>query len=76
MKVVGMRKFQYTSKKTGNTYSAANLYCTEKRNNVLGDAAFDLFVKADIVPGDLAVGDEIACTYNRFGSVEEIRIVK
>ena len=71
MKVVGMRKFQYTSKKTGNTYPAA-----EKRNNVLGDAAFDLFVKAEIVPGDLAVGDEIACTYNRFGSVEEIRVVK
>ena len=43
MKVVGMRKFQYTSKKTGNTYPAANLYCTEERNNVVGVAAFDLF---------------------------------
>ena len=76
MKVVGMRKFQYTSKKTGNTYPAANLYCLEKRTNVVGDAAFDLFVKAEIVPVDLAVGDEITCTYNRFASVEEIRVVK
>lgn len=76
MKVVGMRKFQYTSKKTGMTYPAANLFCTEVRNNVIGVAAFDLFVKAELVPGDVQVGSEIACFYNRFGSVEEIRIVE
>lgn len=76
MKVVGMRKFQYSSKKTGKTYPAANLFCTEERNNVIGVAAFDLFVKAELVPGDVQVGSEIACVYNRFGSVEEIRIVK
>lgn len=76
MKVVGMRKFQYTSKKTGNTYPAANLYCTEERNQVVGVAAFDLFVKADLVPGDLVIGSDISCVYNRYGSVEEIRIVK
>ena len=76
MKVVGMRKFQYTGKKTGKTFPAANLFCTEERNNVIGVAAFDLFVKAELVPGDVQVGSEIACVYNRFGSVEEIRIVK
>lgn len=75
MKVVGMRKFQYTSKKTGNTYPAANIYVLEKRNNVVGDACFDMFVRAELVPPALSVGDEIACSYNRFGSVEEIRIV-
>ena len=76
MKVVGMRKFQYTSEKTGNTYPAANLFCTEERNNVIGVAAFKLFVKAELVPGDVQVGSEIECVYNRFGSVVEIRIVK
>ena len=76
MKVVGMRKFQYTSKKTGNTYPAANLYCTEERNQVVGVAAFGLFVKAELVPGDVQIGSEIACVYNRFGTVAEIRIVK
>lgn len=76
MKVVGMRKFQYTSKRTGNSYPAANLYCIERRDNVVGSAAFDLFVKAELVPGDVEVGSEIACVYNRFGSVEEIRLVK
>lgn len=76
MKVVGMRKFEYTSKKSGNSYPAASLYCTEERNNVVGVAAFDLFVKAEIVPGDVQVGSEISCVYNRFGSVEEIHLVK
>ena len=76
MKVVGMRKFQYTSKKTGNTFPAANLYCTEERDQVVGVAAFDLFVKAELVPGDVQIGSEIACVYNRFGSVAQICIVK
>lgn len=76
MKVVGMRKFPYTSKKTGNTYPAASIYCTEERKGTAGLAAFDLFVKAEIVPPELAVGDEIACSYNRFGKVEEMRVVK
>lgn len=76
MKVVGMRKFQYTSKKTGKTYPAANLYCLEARKDVVGNAAFDLFVKAELVPDDVQIGSEIACVYNRFGSVEEIRLVK
>lgn len=76
MKVVGMRKFQYTSKKSGNSFPAANLFCTEERDNVVGVAVFDLFVKAELVPGDLQIGSEIACVYNRFGSVAEIRLVK
>lgn len=76
MKVVGMRKFQYTSKKSGNTFLAANLYCTEERNHVIGVAAFGLFVKAELVPGDVQIGSEIACIYNRFGSIDEIRLVK
>ena len=76
MKVVGMRKFQYISKKSGKSYPAANLFCTEERNNVVGVAAFNLFVRAELVPGDVQVGSDIACVYNRFGSVEEIRLVK
>lgn len=76
MKVVGMKKYEYTSKKSGKTYPAANIYCTEERNNVVGVATVDFFVRADIVPGDLQIGSEIVCFYNRFGSVEEIRIVK
>lgn len=76
MKVVGMSKFQYKCKNSNKTFPAANLYCTETRNNVVGVAAFKLFVRAELVPGDVEIGSEIYCVYNRFGSVEEIRIVK
>lgn len=76
MKVVGMRKFQYTSKKSGNSFPAANLFCTEERDNVVGVAVLDLFVKAELVPGDVQIGSEISCFYNRFGSIQEIRLVK
>lgn len=75
MKVVGMRKFEYTSKKTGSTYPAANIYVTEERKGVTGMAAFDMFVKADIVPDDLTVGSEIRCFYNRYGGVEAITLL-
>lgn len=75
MKVVGMRKFEYTSKKTGSTYPAANIYVTEERKGVTGLAAFDMFVKADIVPDDLTVGAEIRCFYNRYGGVEAITLL-
>ena len=75
MKCVGLRKFDYTSKKTGQTYPAANVFCTEERKNVTGVAAFDLFVRQEILPSELKVGDEIHCTYNRFGGVEEMIVI-
>ena len=76
MKVIGMRKFDYKSKRTGETYPAANLFCTEERKDVAGLACFDLFCKAELVPPDLSVGDDAKCFYNRFGGVESIEIVK
>ena len=75
IKCVGIRKFQYTSKKTGNTYPAANIYCTEERKGVDGVAAYDLFVRQELLPADIAPGCEIHCTYNRFGSVEEVIVL-
>ena len=76
MNVVGMRKFDYTSKRSGESYAAATLFCTEQRKNVVGMACFDLFCHADIVPPELSIGDEVKCLYNRFGGVESIEIVK
>ena len=73
---VGIRRFNYTSKKTSQTYPAANIYCTEERKGVDGVAAYDLFVRQELLPDDLAPGKEIHCTYNRFGSVEEVIVVR
>lgn len=76
VKVVGIRRFMYTSKKTGNTYPAASVFCEEERKNVDGLAAFDLFVRQELLPPEIQVGDNIHCTYNRFGSVEEMIVVR
>lgn len=72
---VGIRRFNYTSKKTGATYPAANIYCTEDRKGVEGVASFDLFVRQELLPDDIAPGKEIHCTYNRFGTVEEVIVL-
>lgn len=72
IKCVGIRKFNYTSKKTGNTYAAANIYCTEERKGVDGIAAYYLFVRQEMLPPELVPGMEIRCTYNRFGNVDEV----
>lgn len=72
---VGIRRFNYTSKKTGATYPAANIYCTEERKGVDGVAAYHLFVRLELLPADIAPGKEIHCTYNRFGSVEEVIVL-
>ena len=51
---VGIRRFNYTSKKTGQTYPVANIYCTEERKGVDGVAAYDLFVRQALLPADIA----------------------
>lgn len=76
MKVIGMRKFEYTSKRTGNKYTAGNIYCSYEANDTLGVRCESVFLSADKIPGDLQIGSEINVLYNRFGNVEAIEMVK
>lgn len=76
MKVIGMRKFEYTSKKSGNKYQSANIYCTYESPDTLGLRCESVFLSADKVPGDLQIGSEIRVLYNRFGNVEALEMVK
>lgn len=79
MKVVGMRKFMYTSKKTGETYPAANIFWIEEKNlmrDTVGIQAGEYFVRQSALPDDLAVGSEFVAYYNRFGKVDLIGMLK
>lgn len=76
MKVIGMRKFEYTSKKSGIKYQSANIYCTYESSDTLGLCCESVFLSADKVPGELQIGSEIRVIYNRFGSVDAIEMVK
>lgn len=79
MKCVGLRKFMYTSKKTGQTYPAANVFWTEEKNlmrDTEGIQAGEYFVRQDALPDGFAVGCEFVAYYNRFGKVDLIGMLK
>ena len=72
MKIIGMKRFEYTSKKTGKKTDACDLYCTYEDKKTVGLACTSIFCFSDIVPVDLSVGDNVQIFYNRFGGVEQI----
>lgn len=78
MTVIGIRKFDFTSKKTGATYPAVTLYCTypmdDKRG--VGDACESVFCReSQLGEYEPLVGDDIRVLYNRFGSVEKVEVL-
>ena len=81
MKIVGKRMVDYESKKKpGTRVKGISLQCTTSRGNVEGLAVEEVFVgdKLDIYQ-DLVkapLNSEIMVSYNRFGSIDNISIVK
>lgn len=76
-KLIGMRRFQYKNKHTGNMVDACELYVTyEARQDVVGIPCEVIFVKSEFVPKELKLDDTIQVFYNRFRSVERVEIVK
>lgn len=74
MKVIGIKKFHYKSRNTGNEGDYANLYCVFNNPKVDGLQCETLFCRQDILPSDLVPGCEIGVYYNRFGNPVEIYI--
>lgn len=76
-KLIGMRRFQYKKKNTGELVDACELYVTyEARKDVVGTPCEVIFVKSEFVPKELKLDDTIQVFYNRFRSVERVEIVK
>lgn len=71
-KVIGMRRFEYTSKKTGRKMDACNLYCIYEDVKTVGNACTSIFCCSDVVSEEIGIGDFIKVFYNRFGSVEQV----
>ena len=73
MKVIGFRKFDYTSKKTGKTYPACNIYVTYPLSKGEGCGCESVFVPFEVL-GDYQplIGDEVQILYNRFGGVQSV----
>lgn len=77
VKIVGIQRRQYVSKKTGKNVSGYNLFVTddEKLNGLEGVRAYDIWLSDDRFNElGVCVGMEGYLSYNRFGGVEGFRL--
>lgn len=73
--VLGIQQVNYTSAKTGQKVQGENLHCKYTQKNVVGEAVEKIYVSSNIDSPVVSVGDEVEVFYNKFGRVEEIRLV-
>ena len=78
--IVGKQKVEYTSKRTQELVKGVSLHCVGTSNNVEGKAVETIFVSARSAMYDevskLPIGTNIEVSYNRWGSVEDVRACK
>ena len=74
--VLGKQKVDYVSSKTGQRVQGENLHCKYLQKNVEGEAVEKLYISSNVNSPIVNVGDEIDVFYNRYGSVDEVRLVK
>ena len=74
--VLGIQQVNYTSAKTGQRVQGESLHCKYTQKNVVGEAVEKIYVSSNINGPVVSVGDEVEIFYNKYGAVEEIRLVK
>lgn len=78
MKLIGIKRVEYVSQRTGNRVLGWNLYLTFplKDNNLeQGIGCMREFISdsiIDVAPYDL-IGNDITLLYNKYGNVDSIR---
>lgn len=73
--IIGFRQFEYTSRKSGRSYLACQIYVTRPvSKDGCGLACEAIFVPLDRVHGDLKVDHSCTIYYNRYGSVDAVYI--
>lgn len=78
MKVIGWQKIEFTPKGETEPVRGFNIFVTEERRNVEGEAADRLFIseqRARECGFNPKLGDEIEVSYNRWGKVQSIEVV-
>lgn len=74
-KIMGYKRLDYVSKKTGNPVKGYSLYFAGPADGVQGEEVFNLFLGDDVFAPVVAaypvltdiVGKEVTVMYNRFG---------
>lgn len=70
--ILGYRIFNYTSKRTGQTYEACNLYVSYSSDRIQGLACREFFCRASFLPKGIAPGDDIEVFFDMYGRVAGI----
>lgn len=74
MKLIGHKRVNFVAKDTGAVINGYNLFVTEQREDVEGEACERVFVTLEKLGGyKPEVGDEIIIIYNRFGKVAGVQ---
>lgn len=75
VKIIGIEKLDYPSRKTGRQVKGTNLHCTmdTNRNDVVGLLVSKQYCKETLDCSAFAIGDEVELFFNQWGSVEFIR---
>ena len=80
MKIVGVERVDYTSKKTGNQVKGYRIHMTEERKGMYGVCASNEFVGdnaaseffSEFANLEQALGFDVRILYNRYGRAEGI----
>ncbi|MBD5401990.1 hypothetical protein HDR58_04200 [bacterium] len=79
MKVVGIEKVHYMSKKSNQWVDGLNLHCISdpvETEMISGQTVERLFISnrsaAIVAAQQVKIGDDIKAFYNRFGSIDDI----
>ena len=76
--VIGIEKVEYVSKKTNETVYGMRLHLVsdfeEDRKDANGNCAEQVFTKCKNA-NNVEVGDTIELYYNKYGSIEDLRVV-
>lgn len=71
MKVVGVEKVDYVSKKTGKAVKGIKLHMLDTSDNVHGYVALQEFL-SEKVDCNVKVNDQVQLFYNKFGQVTQV----
>ena len=74
--IVGIKKVDYVSKKTGRPVQGFSLFVQYERKDVDGVACEEVYVSNERISEVPQIGDFCDVYYNRFGSVESVVIDK
>lgn len=73
--VKGVQKVDYKNKE-GRQVTGTNLHCVYDMKSVEGEAVEKIYVSSKLECPIVKVGDIIDVTYNKFGSIESIGLIK